>query len=212
MSLLVRSSSLSRPVLLAAALVLAFVGCRSADGDAATSQAASKQAPICLQPGEDETIDALLMQRERAGTVEKELAEEFMLLARKYESRAERLGKHWGGAGKAYGEALLCKPTVEALVGSAYVDAMMEVSQPTPRETLETKLRLMRRAVTRYRLAVDLGDRVGEPMPAEQRKEVEAKIRCLETFVADPDPARPPCPLVEDALRVSGIGSQRHTR
>ena len=178
-----------RWLFLAAALVVTLMGCRSSDERA------------CLSQGKEDNVDALVRQRLRAGGPEKAFATEFMQLARESEARAERLGKHWGGAGKAWGEALSCYPTVESLVGYAYVNAMMGVSQPTPRETLDAKIRFLRKAADTYRAAVALSPYTGEPVP----EDVPAKIRCIETFLADPDPHRPPCQLIENAMRTSGI-------
>ena len=59
----------------------------------------------------------------------------------------------------------------------------------------------MRRAVTYYQLALELSRYTGEWVPSD----VPAKIQCLETFLADPDPRQPQYQLVEDALRTSGI-------
>lgn len=184
-----RSRSLGRWLVLVAALMALLLGCRSSDERA------------CLSQGKEDNVDALVRQRMRAGEPEKDFATELMQLARKSEARARAMGRHWGGAAKAYGEALSCYPTVESVVGYAYVNAMMDVSQPTPRETLEAKLRLMRRAADTYRAAVELSPYTGESVPAD----VTAKIECLEKFLADPDPERPPCQLVEDALRTSKI-------
>lgn len=178
-------------------LAIALGGCASSSDDA--------RDYTCLQPGEEQDLDLLLKQRQRAGKKETAFAEEFVALGDKYTTRATKLEDHWGGVAKSYGDALLCYPTVDALLGLAHAYAMLDRTPPIDEpDALGIKTKDMRKAVTFYRLAIELSRYTGESVP----NDVPAKIQCLETFLANPEPARPPCQLVDDALRVSQIAGE----
>lgn len=199
MSLLEPSRSLGRWPTTMGVLAVFLVACM-ASGNAKVEEDAANgsRAPACLSQGAD--IDVLLLQLRRVGAAEERAAEGAMRDAVRAASHGD-----WVAASRGYGISMLCRPTVKALIGYSDASVLMSGPHDKSRESMDAALAFMSEAVGRYRLAIELGDRIGQPLPPAQRKEVESKIECLEKFLADPDPQRPPCQLVEDAMRTSKI-------
>lgn len=155
---------------------------------------------VALKQTDLENIEALLEQLKRAGKAEEKASAILLKDAKELSAKGQ-----WGAAVKAYGEAALYKPSSEALTGYATAKVMVDRVRSGKKESLDAKLRDFQGAVKTYRITIDLGERSGTPLSAEQRKDIEDKISCLENFSKNSDTAKPGCQLVTDALKVSKI-------
>lgn len=156
---------------------------------------------VALEQDELTDIEALLSQVKRVGPAEEQAAK--ILLREGLEARAK---KRWGPAAKAYGEAAMYKPNTEALVGTADMEVIIDrAALGNKQQKLESKLRDFQGSIPLYRVTIELNERTNSPLSVEQRNEIEEKIKCLETFVKNPNPEFPICQLVKDALAVSKI-------
>ena len=153
-----------------------------------------------MQQRDLEDVEALLQQLRRAGPAEEQAATLLLKEAREFLAKGQ-----WGPTATAYGEAALYKPTTQTLIDYATARVMIDRVRPVKQEALDAKLRDFEGAIKLYRVAIDFGERSGMPLSAEQHREVDEKIACLERFSKELNTAQPGCQLVSDALKVSKI-------
>lgn len=186
------------PLLLLGALAAVLAGCTSQatpveqalSPESRQTAGPSQRGPQTILQQEDleniERLDALVEQYQKAGPAEEKIAA--LALHQANEATAKR---NFNAAVKGYGEAASLKPNVSALIG--YSDAIVMIP-------LEDALQGFRRALSIYRVALAFNERVEQSPDA--KAQLQDRIRCLETFIAQPGSASdPPCQLVADALK-----------
>ncbi len=145
-------------------------------------------------------VDGLSEQSKKTNPELKKKSKSLYDLASKAEARGE-----WGAATKFFAESALFMPTNEALIAYASAQARSDVKTNDPKKTLETRLRTFQMAVDGYKTAAEFSRRINTPLTGEQAKLIEANVTCLKTFIKTPNPAKPTCDLVAEALKVSNI-------
>jgi hypothetical protein len=161
-------------------------------------QQKSNKQPIALNTGDLENVDALMKQLGRMGPEERELGLALLKNARELEARTRREGRKFrrgfSVTAANYGNSAVYYPTTEALLGYAEFRIMAP-------DDYEVKLRRFKASAKVYRAAIQLGERTGKPLTAQQRRNANESANCLETFIKKPNQKSPPCKLVADALK-----------
>lgn len=166
----------------------------------------SESEPLgpALNGGDLSNIDKLLMQIERAGEGNKELASGDLEYGKKAATRAKKEGiesdfvvfhSGWSVALKLYCSSANSFPTTEALLGCAESMVMADAS-------FDTKLRRFKKASNIYRTILKFSEQTNSPLSPTERQLVEENIQCLDSFLKTPNPKSPGCPLVSDSLKV----------
>jgi hypothetical protein len=150
--------------------------------------------------GDLRDVDGLVEQSKQKDPSLKQTSQSMLETAR--EAQAD---DDWGAATKLFGDSVAFMPNNDALLGYATAQAMTNVLTTSPQETLKTRLRTFQDAIDSYQVAIEFSKRTNQTLTTEQKQLAEANIACLEAFLAAPDPKKPTCELVANALKVSNI-------
>lgn len=168
----------------------------SAQPSSATATSSNTTKPgYGLNPGDLNKIDKLLLQVNRANQGDKDLAAKLLKQGKEEMEKDRKEGLHGGRSGlaKAFCGSATSYPTVEALIGCAEAMSLEQTNY-------EAKLGNFKWSSELYQTALLFKDRTNAPLPAADRKKVEANIACLDAFTRSPNPEKPGCELVRVSL------------